>query len=315
MTDARILTTLPSHPKTKRLIRRLGGDGAWRLVCLILWARDNRPNGDLHGMTDEDIELATDWGGSPGALIDALVQCGFLDGAEGERRVHDWAEHQPWAMGSDDRKLSASWAALCKRHGREGAAKRMPDYAERMRLAEKPDADALRPACDPQETRKRTVSGSDAPSPLPSPLPSPSPSPLPKEPVHDQPQPPAEPLTLTPPDDEPEDPDSTAARSRRSPIELQTWLNSLAADEDPIHADDPIMAYADGAGIEFDWLLLAWDRFRQDMIERRTKKRDWRAHFRNAVRGNWYRLWWARDGGTGLTTVGEQAMMVWRAGK
>lgn len=175
MTDARILTTLPSHPKTKRLIRRLGGDGAWRLVCLILWARDNRPNGDLHGMTDEDIELATDWSGSPGALIDALVQCGFLDGAEGERRVHDWAEHQPWAMGSDDRKLSASWAALCKRHGREGAAKRMPDYAERMRLAEKPDADALRPACDPQETRKRPVSGSDAP------LPSPSPSPLPSQ--------------------------------------------------------------------------------------------------------------------------------------
>lgn len=135
-----------------------------------------------------------------------------------------------------------------------------------------------------------------------------------KEPVPDQPQPPVEPIKLTPPDDEPdpEAPDSTAARSRRSPIELQTWLNSLAADEDPIHADDPIIAYADGAGIEFDWLLLAWDRFRQDMIERRTKKRDWRAHFRNAVRGNWYRLWWARDGGTGLTTVGEQAMMVWR---
>ena len=136
-----------------------------------------------------------------------------------------------------------------------------------------------------------------------------------KEPVPDQQQPPAKPLKLTPPDDElePEAPDSTAARSRRSPIELQTWLNSLAADEDPIHADDPIMAYADGAGIEFDWLLLAWDRFRQDMIERRTKKRDWRAHFRNAVRNNWYRLWWARDGGTGLTTVGEQAMMVWMA--
>ena len=136
-----------------------------------------------------------------------------------------------------------------------------------------------------------------------------------KEPVPDQQQPPAKPLKLTPPDDElePEAPDSTAARSRRSPIELQTWLNSLAADEDPIHADDPIMAYADGAGIEFDWLLLAWDRFRQDMIERRKKKRDWRAHFRNAVRNNWYRLWWARDGGTGLTTVGEQAMMVWMA--
>ncbi len=101
-------------------------------------------------------------------------------------------------------------------------------------------------------------------------------------------------------------PASPATPARRSPVELRTWLDSLPEDEDPIQADDPIIAYAEQAGIRHDWLVLCWSRFKADMIERKTTKRDWRAHFRNAVRANWYRLWWIRDGEAGLTTVGEQ---------
>ena len=101
-------------------------------------------------------------------------------------------------------------------------------------------------------------------------------------------------------------PASPATPARRSPIELRTWLDSLPEDEDPIQADDPIIAYAEQAGIRHDWLVLCWSRFKADMIERKTKKRDWRAHFRNAVRANWYRLWWIKDGQSGLTTMGEQ---------
>lgn len=110
-------------------------------------------------------------------------------------------------------------------------------------------------------------------------------------------------------EDDPPDlfPASPATPARRSAIELRTWLDSLPEDEDPIQADDPIIAYAEQAGIRHDWLVLCWSRFKADMIERKTKKKDWRAHFRNAVRANWYRLWWIRDGQSGLTTVGEQA--------
>ena len=81
--DARLSTGLPSHPKTKKLIRRLGQSAAWSLVCLILWAADNRSDGDLSGMSIEDIELASDWLGEDGALVDALVAVRFLDGADG----------------------------------------------------------------------------------------------------------------------------------------------------------------------------------------------------------------------------------------
>ncbi len=67
--DARISTALPSHPKTKKLIRRLGAGAAWHLVCLFLWAAANRSTGNLAGMSDEDVELAIDWGGEPGAFV------------------------------------------------------------------------------------------------------------------------------------------------------------------------------------------------------------------------------------------------------
>jgi len=138
VSDARISVGLPGHPKTKKLIKAVGYEGAWRLVCLIAWASVSRSDGDLTGMSAEDIELAVDWGGDDGAFVAALQRVKFLDGDEGSFQIHDWAEHNPWAAGSDDRSESARWAALCKRYGRGGAAQRMPDYANRMRPADDP---------------------------------------------------------------------------------------------------------------------------------------------------------------------------------
>lgn len=130
--DARIATALPSHPKTKKLVRRLGGSGAWHLVCLFLWAAANRPDGELFGMTDEDIELAVDWPGSEGEFVNALCSIGFLDGECESYVIHDWEEHNPWASGAKDRSDKSRFAALSKAYGRGEAAKRMPDYANRM---------------------------------------------------------------------------------------------------------------------------------------------------------------------------------------
>lgn len=162
-TDARISTALPAHPKTKKLVRRLGPSGGWSLICLFLWAAANRSDGDLAGLSDEDIELASDWDGKEGDFVRELIATRFLDGETGTHRIHDWAEHNPWAAGSGDRAESSRWAALCKRYGRAGAAERMPDYAARMRPARDAHADPAQP---------------HAPSPIP--IPSPIPTPTPK---------------------------------------------------------------------------------------------------------------------------------------
>ena len=166
--DARISTGLPGHPKTKKLIRRHGEGAAWRLICLFLWVASNRSDGDLAGMSVEDIELAADWQGEEGKFVAALSEVGFLDGEEGSYKIHDWAEHNPWAAGSADRSEASKWAALCKRYGKDEAARRMPNYAARMRPAQNgtaeecaPHADGTNPQCPVSDSVSVTDSITD----------------------------------------------------------------------------------------------------------------------------------------------------------
>lgn len=116
--DARISTALPRHPKTVKLQRRLGAPGCWYLVCFFLWVAENRADGDLEGMTAEDIEIAAGWSGTAGEFTGVLCEVRFLDGREGSWRVHDWAEHNPWAA-NRGRRVEAAKAAANRRWQRE----------------------------------------------------------------------------------------------------------------------------------------------------------------------------------------------------
>jgi hypothetical protein len=115
--DARFAVGFTRHLKTKKLIRRLGHEGFFYLVDLVLYARLNRPDGDLAGMSSEDIELAVEWHGEPGALVRGLIEVGYMDGDEGAYRLHDWADHQPWAVDAESRRGAARLAGLISQHG------------------------------------------------------------------------------------------------------------------------------------------------------------------------------------------------------
>jgi hypothetical protein len=209
MNDARISTGLPAHPKTKKLIRRLGQGAAWHLVCLFLWAASNRSDGDLSGMTSEDIELAIDWSGEPDALVRELASVGFLDGEEGAYRIHDWAEHNPWVNGSDMRSAKARWNAVKRHHGIAEADRQVPEWAairaadsNATSTATSNDSDAASNADSNAPSTGAAMLKSNAPSPSPSPsveatssLRSDSSSALPDDrPADDEkPKPPAEP--------------------------------------------------------------------------------------------------------------------------
>ena len=173
MIDARISIALPSHPKTKKLIRMAGTDAAWRLICLFLWAAQNRQDGVLSGMDSEDIELAVDWPGDDGAFVSALLRVGFLDEDDGEYFIHDWHEHNPWAAGAEDRSEKAKFNALCKHHGREEAAKRMPEYAAKHQKTTTQQAISKDIALDVSASSMHVAENSTAPSLTPSLTPSP----------------------------------------------------------------------------------------------------------------------------------------------
>jgi len=141
--DARFSTALPSHPKTRKLRKRLGTAGCWSLVCLFLWVANNRWDGSLKGLSDEDIELASEWEGDLGVFVRALCEVGFLEGNNENYRIHDWAEHNPWAASRGQRVESAKHAAAF-RWGNYGNADSMPDAcgsdADSMRDNEKRNA-------------------------------------------------------------------------------------------------------------------------------------------------------------------------------
>lgn len=66
------------------------------LELLWLFTMEHAPSGDVGKWPDEDIELECEWSGAPGALVDALIQSGWVDRCAVHRLViHDWGDHLP----------------------------------------------------------------------------------------------------------------------------------------------------------------------------------------------------------------------------
>lgn len=79
-----------------------------------------------------------------------------------------------------------------------------------------------------------------------------------------------------------------------------------AAGEPAVPEDDPIHAWAESAGVTTEMITLCWAKFRGKYTDSDKLYADWRATFRNAVRDNWFRLWYvADDGQIRLTTNGR----------
>lgn len=97
------------------------------------------------------------------------------------------------------------------------------------------------------------------------------------------------------------------ARPRAGELSLEDWLaDCKASGTKPIPEDDSIFEYGRKQSLSIDFIRLAWLEFKRKYTEQPKKQKDWRAHFRNAVRENWYGLWFFKDGGAVLTTRGTQ---------
>lgn len=89
----------PELMKFQRLMRRLKESKRGTIGLLEgMWLAvgKNCPRGDIGKFTNEEIAIMVDWEGDPDELIDALVECGWLDVCKVERLVvHDWNDHCP----------------------------------------------------------------------------------------------------------------------------------------------------------------------------------------------------------------------------
>lgn len=98
----------------------------------------------------------------------------------------------------------------------------------------------------------------------------------------------------------------------KKPLTLDDFLaNCKSSGKKPIGDDDPIFDYADKTGVSEEMLYACWQEFKLRYIGNAKRYADWPAVFRNAVRSNWYRLWFLKDGEQAAwTTAGEQARRV-----
>lgn len=115
--DIRLAVTFPDHPKTVRLINRLGLEGVWSLIRLWLFAAQQRPDGRLVNMDVEDIAIAAKWPHDAKEFVETLLdpKIRFLEqGNDGYLIIHDWHEHNTYAAHAQERSEKARKAAVAK---------------------------------------------------------------------------------------------------------------------------------------------------------------------------------------------------------
>lgn len=182
-TDFRVAVDFFTHHKARKLKKRLGSAAVLSLLQLWAYAAKLRTDGNLSGMTPEDIELAAEWEGEDGAFAAALEEIGFIDvqrpsdgrqtnaddrstifyGAE--IRLHDWADHNQWAADYDDRRDKARFSRLATVNRK--AFEKLK--AQGVTAISKNDYDMLTKAQRPSDGRQTSANVAPTPSPAPSP--------------------------------------------------------------------------------------------------------------------------------------------------
>jgi hypothetical protein len=102
------------------------------------------------------------------------------------------------------------------------------------------------------------------------------------------------------------------SRIKKTGITLNQFLEDCKANsEKTFPENDPVFEYADTVGIDHEMVAVCWQEFKAAYLPGKKTYADWRAAFRNAVRKNYYKLWFVREGEQAAwTSVGEQARRV-----
>ena len=202
--DIRLKTTWVDHWKTELLAQRCGDSAPRCLLRLWSWARVHRPDGLLRGMAEEAVELQAGWRGDRGHFAAALLDIPWIDRTPEGLYLHDWHEHEAWAVGSSARAEAARRAGAASAIARRGI---IVEATPGQRHVDGPSTD-----------RQRGVNGPSTPSP------SPSPSPNTEEKI----PPMAPPQGGTAPEKGPEAPRPRRPRSKPGAAQTGRWAEEIA---------------------------------------------------------------------------------------
>lgn len=119
MADINLDINYFEHPKTQRLISKLGESSA--LIPIRLWCHAAKycPKfGHFNGYTTSEVRAITKYRGDVPRLLSVMTEVGFIDQLEnGNFKLHDWEEHQGHIIAFSER-------------GKANAEKRWSKYRE-----------------------------------------------------------------------------------------------------------------------------------------------------------------------------------------
>jgi hypothetical protein len=101
--------------------------------------------------------------------------------------------------------------------------------------------------------------------------------------------------------------DNQQKKGARLEVTFTAWIAKCQAEsKTPIPEDDPVFAYAEEMGLPIDFIRYAWIEFKRKYVNSNKRYKNWNQHFQNAIRENWYAIWFEKDGEWKLTTRGKQ---------
>lgn len=114
--DIRLSIGFLDHPKTIKLERKLGLEGVMSLLRLWLWTVQNRSNGVLTGLDEDDLEIVARWDGEKGLFHAVTTALKFVDERNGVFSIHDWSEHNSWQAEAESRSNQSRFARMADTH-------------------------------------------------------------------------------------------------------------------------------------------------------------------------------------------------------
>lgn len=101
--------------------------------------------------------------------------------------------------------------------------------------------------------------------------------------------------------------DNLQKKAPREERTFKQWVEACKeSNTDLIPEDDAVFAYADEVGISRDFIRYGWIEFKRKYGQSIKRYKNWNQHFQNAIRENWYGIWYEKDDGWHLTTRGKQ---------
>lgn len=197
--DIRLSVDFFSHPKTIKLLRRLGADGVLCLQRLWLFAARHRADGRLVDMDAEEIEIASGWSNDMltnrstvvngvNHFVDTLVELRWLDVEDGVFELHGWLDRNGYAASAYDRSDKSRFSRMAKTHPQiyadlkaKGFSAISSDYYKKLTTPVRVSVPTTEAESLHLETNHVDTGVNDSlnesltnrSSPLPSPLPSP----------------------------------------------------------------------------------------------------------------------------------------------